>query len=58
METERLKKRIFQLKSNKSDYFAKVVGINLSELSKSKLNEADKPDQNLNKSCLKEDLPF
>lgn len=58
METERLKKRIFQLKSNKSEYFAKVVGINLSEWSKSKVNEAEKADQSLNKSCLKEELPF
>lgn len=59
METERLKKRIFQLKSNKSEYFAKVVGINLSEWSKSKVNEGgEKGEQSLNKSCLKEELPF
>jgi hypothetical protein len=40
METERLKKRILQLKTNKSDYFSKVVGINLSgEWSRSKKDE-------------------
>jgi hypothetical protein len=30
METERLSKRILELKSSKSQYFEKVIGINLS----------------------------
>lgn len=29
-ETERLSKRILKLKTNRSDYFSKVIGLNLS----------------------------
>jgi hypothetical protein len=29
-ETERLSKRILQLKTHRSDYFSKVIGLNLS----------------------------